>query len=230
MNNQKILYTLLLIFFIITPVNANGENGIVSQDTKNSPTSNLVYYWQTDDCCSEMEKTVSSQEFQDYLQKNGINKDDYELHLVPSYSDVPLKVIVHTPNQEFHYSITNITTDSSITVNNMQVSPRSSANYFKVANKCGSTLGMVKVAYYRLVTVGSASMPFILETRKSTRYNLANNEVLNYNPSAEFNSATITVFKKSSDWFASAAKIHVPLGNWHTAYVKKDRNYYIQLV
>lgn len=219
-----------MIFFIIPPVNANSGNIIVSQGTQSSATSNLVYCWQTGDCCIEMEKMASSQEFQDYLQKNGINKDEYDLKLVSSYSDAHPKGIVHTPTQELHYDITNVTTDSSITANNMQVSPRSAANNFKVANRCGSTLGMVKVAYYRLVTVGGESIPFILETRKFTRYNLTNNGVLDYNPSAEFNSVTITVFKKSSDWFASASKIHVPLGNWHTAYVKKDRNYYIQLV
>jgi hypothetical protein len=137
--NNKILYTLLLIFFIIAPVNANSDNFIVFQDTKNSATSNFVYYAQTDDLCSEMDKMSLSQEFQDYLQKNGINTDDYELHLVSSSSNTHPQVIIHTPNYEFHYSITNVT-DNSITTNNIMLKFPTTWNQFRVANKCGSTL------------------------------------------------------------------------------------------
>jgi hypothetical protein len=225
---NKILYTLILVFFIIAPVNANSDNFIVFQDTKNSATSYFVYYAQTDDLCSEMDKMSLSQEFQDYLRKNGINTDDYELNLVSSSSNTHPQVIIHTPNYEFHYAITNVT-DSSITANNEQLILRASWNRFKVANKSGRNLAKVKVAYYQVVSVGGQNLPIILQSRESMRYNLANDRVLNYDPSAEFNSATINIFPNMGDVFSSAGKTYVPLGNWHTAYVKKDKNYYIQL-
>lgn len=87
---------LLLIFFIIMPVNANSNNWICFKDTQNSDTSNFVYYAQTDDICSEMTKMALSQEFQDYLQKNGINTNVYQLQLVSSSSDAHPQIIIHT--------------------------------------------------------------------------------------------------------------------------------------
>lgn len=226
MNNNKILCIFLLLFFIISPVNANSSNFIVSQPIQGSDRSSFVYYGDTDDICSEIHKLAFSQEFQDYLERNGINKDDHELHLVSSYSTVYPQLIIHTPHYELHYSITNVT-DKSITANNMELNNLAAWNQFTVANRCGETLGIVSVVYYR--TIAGKYAPIPIAGRESIRYNLANNDQLNYNPSADFDTATISVFKKSSQLFCDAMKLLVPLGNWHVAYVKKDKNIYIQL-
>ncbi|MDD3984433.1 MAG: hypothetical protein PHY59_00730 [Methanobacterium sp.] len=213
------------------PVNANNENIIVSQDIQNSDTSILEYYMQTDDICNEMDKMALSQEFQDYLQKNGINKDDYELKLVDSSSDVPVKVIIHTPTRELHYSITNVTTDScSIIANENQLLLSAAWNKFTVANRCGSTLARVYVAYFE--TVGYKGVAVPVNIRDSVRFNLANGAVLNYNPSSQFNRFSIVIHKNKptpTSMRADAQMIYKELGKWHVAYVKKDKNMYIQL-
>lgn len=72
-------------------------------------------------------------------------------------------------------------------------------------------------------------MPVIIKQSQSVRYNLANDGVLNYDPSADQTHGTISVFKNSGDIIPSAFVFSVGLGNWHTAYVKKDSNYYIKL-
>ena len=206
-----------MIFFIIPPVNANSDNFIASQDTQNSDTSNFVYYAQPDDLCSEIDKMISSQEFQDYLKKNGINKDDYELKLVPSYSNAHPQVIVHTSNQEWHYSITNVT-DNSITANNMNVCPRAAWNKFAVANRYGEMVYEVRVCYMK--SIGGGHIGF-WDIRCSSRKFLRNNDQLNYNPSAEFDTASIGVYVTPHQAVASAAKHFVGLGNWHVAYIKR---------
>ena len=226
--NNKLLYILILVFFIISPVNADSNNFIVSQATQKSVTSNFVYYGDTDDICSEMYKITLSPEFQDYLEKNGINKDDHELKLVSS-SDTYPQLVIHTPHYELHYHITNVT-DNSITANNMPIKNCAAWNRFTVANKCGSTLSRVYVAYFETIGYKDAAVP--VDMRESLRLNLANGDVLNYNPSSQFNRFSIVIHKNKptiTSMRADAQMIYKELGNWHVAYVKKNKNIYIQL-
>jgi len=84
MKNNKILPLLVLVIFFIgiIPVNAADNDFIVPCTTPETVTADFVYFLPTQNISNDIQNMLSSQEFQNYLQKNGINKDEYELKLV----------------------------------------------------------------------------------------------------------------------------------------------------
>lgn len=203
----------MLIFIGFTPVNANHEDFIVPYTISGTSTPDLVYCWHTQDGVSEMEAMISSKEFQDYLQKKGINKDDYELRLISPYSDEPNKIMVHNITHKWYYTIKN-TESSNVQKNSVLRSP---ANRFSVVNYSGKTLGAIWVAYYRLVSIVGIPLPIPVDRVQKDYYNVRNNVQLNFDPSAEMTHASINAYETWPYPWPSAGKELVPLGNWHTA-------------
>ncbi|MDD3985040.1 MAG: hypothetical protein PHY59_03920 [Methanobacterium sp.] len=223
-----LLASLLLIsFFLVSTANNISDDFIPHLIAKNPGTSNFVYYGKTDNVSSEMNQMVLLPEFEDYLQKTGVNKDNYELKLASSSSNEHPQAIIHISNQEFHYSLTNVT-DNSNTGNSNGLKSNAAWNNFKIANQCGFTLGKIFVVYYHF-EAGKDSTN-VNGIRMKTRYDLVNGGVLNYDPSAEYNYVSIMVYKDKSQINPNTTKMHVPFGKWHTAYVRQDKNMYLQLV
>lgn len=218
---------LLISFFIVSTTNNISNEFIPHLIAKNSDTSDFVYYGKTDNISNEMNQMVSLPEFQDYLQKTGVNKDNYELKLASPSSNEHPQAIIHISNQEFRYSLTNVT-DNSNTGNKNSLKSNAVWNNFRIANQCGFTLGKIFVVYYHFEADKDSTT--VNGIRMETRYDLVNGGVLNYDPSAEYNYVSIRVYKDKSQIKPNTTKMHVPFGKWHTAYVRQDKNMYLQLV
>lgn len=218
---KRVLMLIVLLFLSVMPVNADHEGFIVLYNTSNTAAPDLVYFWHTQDGVSEMNNMVLTREFQDYLQKKGINKDGYELKLISPYSDEPNKIMVHNTTYKWYYSVKNSTTHNC--------SVRSPANRFTVVNYSSKTLGAIWIAYYRLISVAGVSLPVPVDRVQKEYYNVRNNMQLDFDPSAEMTHASINVYETWPYPWPSAGKELVPLGNWHTAYIKTGTGIYIYL-
>lgn len=221
MKTTKILPLLIigLIFISTMPINAANNEFIVPYNTPNTNTPGLVYCLHTQNIANEIETLFSTQEFQNYLQKNKINKYEYELKLISPYSNEPNTIMVHNNTHKWYYTIKNTKPQKNIT-------PKAEWNRFSVVNHYGSILGHIQIQYYRLL---SEDKPIPIDIHALLYNNVGNTEVITIDPSAEFTHASIAVFIKDQMLLADTFKFMVPLGNWHTANILKGKRIYIDL-
>jgi hypothetical protein len=170
---------------------------------------------------ANMDDLCKSPKFTEWVENNIATPDDYEMtmenpDIIPTNGKKIIKL--YTKTHKMYYSI-----KPAVTTNNVNAE----WNRFKIANRCGFTLGKVWAAYFR--TIAGKYGPIVIDKRSSTRYDLANGDVLNYDPSTQFDMASMEVFEKKTQFWASAGEYGIWLGNWHVAYAKKSSNIYFQL-
>lgn len=101
-------------------------------------------------------------------------------------------------------------------------------NKFKIVNNAGMTTHDIGVTFYQMVS------GFHVKGSSSTRYNLVNGGVLNYDPSPEITHVTLAINveeKWPGDPRIDIYKLIIPLRGWHTASILKENDgYYLKFI
>lgn len=222
-NNIFVLIVLIFITISINAVSANEADYIVPINSHS--TANPALSFDITDP-NEIFDITERNDFRTWALNKGISPSNCIFEIVSPDSSVDNLIEVRNTTHKWFYSVKNniIESEGNPVSFEGKFALNSNANHFKIINRCGKTVHLILVAYYRLV--GAIPVQFA----NSYRYNIKNGGVLNYNPSPEFTHVSIAIDVDDLGWWRTHSDIYklaIPLKSWHTGTIRKGNGYYL---
>lgn len=209
----KIVTIFLFVFCILTLISIS----FASNNSTSAP--NVIASFKVNNF-SEIPNIFASNEFKMCVKEHvDIDLDNFCWELVNSDTN-EANVIMFQDNtqKKIYYSL-----KTKKDIANKRISIFSVDNKFKIVNNAGRTAHDIGVTFYRMVS------GFPVKGSSSTRYNLVNGGVLNYDPSPEITHVTFVINveeKWPGDPRIDIYKLIIPLRGWHTASISKGNDGY----